>query len=216
MNVKKKEKLLQLRKRLAGAGLYEVPAERFEELAEIAADAYSDYPLHVWFGKGRYDATASDLIMKITLKSMKKEAVIYADSAEMKGFAVVLPPGFTGSKVFPFLVYGGLRLIIHAGPGIIGRLLTYENFAMSLKKQITGNEDWYIYNLSVKTKFQGQGIAKKLLNPVLDFFREEKETVYLETNKESNVGLYRRFGFSLARQEKIPGSTVEHYAMVKK
>ena len=57
---------------------------------------------------------------------MLKDAVIYADSEEMNGFAVWLPFGFTGSKTLPFLMNGGLSLILHSGPGIIGRLLTYE------------------------------------------------------------------------------------------
>ena len=54
------------------------------------------------------------------------------------------------------------------------------------------------------------------MRPLLDFCKKENATVYLETNKESNVGLYRHFGFSLVKQDVIPGSEVEHYAMMKK
>lgn len=212
----KREKLLQVKKTLSDAGLYVVSAERFDELAELSADAYREYPLHVWLGKGKYDAVASYLLMKATLMAMKKDAVVFADSDEPKGFAVVLPPGFTGSKTIPFLFNGGLRLFMHTGFGLIGRLLTYENFSMGLKKESTGNADWYIFNLSVKTEAQGQGIATKLMRPLLDFCKRENATLYLETNKESNVGLYRHFGFSLVKQDVIPGSEVEHYAMMKK
>ena len=112
------------------AGLYLVPDERLDELAEIAADAYQNYPLHNWLTNGVYDPVASKLIMKTTLAAMKSDAVIYADSEAMNGFAVWLPFGFTGSKTIPFLVSGGLKLILHSGLGIIGRLLTYENYAM--------------------------------------------------------------------------------------
>jgi hypothetical protein len=37
----------------------------------------------------------------------------------------------------------------------------------------------------------------------------------LETNKETNVGLYQHYGFDLMRQEQIPKSTVTHFAMVR-
>lgn len=197
------------------AGLYIVRKEELDILAKVAADAYMDYPLHNWFTKGKYDAKASELIMQISLRTMTEDAVIYADSEEMNGFAVWLPIGFTGSKTFPFLANGGLRLILHSGVGIIGRLLTYENYAMDLKKDFTDNYDWYLYNLSVKKEAQGKGIASKLLRPMLNFCDDEKMIAYLETNKESNVGLYSHYGFELKKEEIIPKTTVTHYAMVR-
>ena len=132
------------RKVIERAGLYIVEKKDLERLAEVAADAYEDYPLHNWFTKGKYDKKASKLIMQISLKTMIEDAIIYADSEEINGFAVWLPFGFTGSKTIPFLFNGGLELIFHSGLGIIGRLLTYENYAMNLKKEFTDNYDWYL------------------------------------------------------------------------
>ena len=203
------------RKRIEKAGLYIVKDSDLERLADVATDAYVDYPLHNWLTKGKYDRTASKLIMQITLKTMTKDAVIYADSEEMNGFAVWLPFGFTGSKTLPFLFSGGLKLILHSGLGIIGRLLTYETYAMNLKKEFTDNYDWYLYNLSVKQDAQGKGIASKLLRPMLGFCDDEKMVAYLETNKESNVSLYKHYGFELKKEELIPKTTVTHYAMVR-
>lgn len=203
------------RKAIENAGLYIVEKKDIDRLAEIAADAYKDYPLHNWFTKGKYDAKASDLIMKISLRTMTEDAIIYADSEELNGFAVWLPFGFSGSKTIPFLVNGGLKLIFHSGLGIIGRLLKYESYAMSLKKEFTGNYDWYLYNLSIKKDAQGKGIASKLMRPMLKFCDDEKMVAYLETNKESNVSLYRHYGFDLKKEEEIPSTGVMHYAMVR-
>ena len=197
------------------AGLYLVTKEDVDRLAEIAADAYQDYPLHNWLTNGKYDKIASKLIMQISLKTMTEDAVIYADSEEMNGFAVWLPLGFTGSKTIPFLASGGLKLILHSGLGIIGRLLTYENYAMNLKKEFTDHYDWYLYNLSIRKDAQGKGIASKLMRPMLQFCDDERMVTYLETNKESNVSLYRHYGFDLMKEEIIPKTTVTHYAMVR-
>ena len=204
------------KKAIEKAGLYIVQKKDLDRLAEVAADAYRDYPLHNWFTKGEYDAKASQLIMQISLKTMTEDAVIYADSEEINGFAVWLPFGFTGSKTLPFLMNGGLSLILHSGLGIIGRLLTYETYAMNLKKEFTEHYDWYLYNLSIKKAAQGKGIASKLLRPMLQFCDDERMVTYLETNKEANVGLYRHYGFDLMQEEQIPKSTVTHYAMVRK
>ena len=61
------------------AGLYLVPKERFGELADVAMDAYMDYPLHNWFCGGKYDPVASHIVMEISLKTMTEDAVVYAD-----------------------------------------------------------------------------------------------------------------------------------------
>ena len=204
------------RQRIENAGLYIVSKKELGRLAEVAADAYRDYPLHNWFTKGKYDAVASKILMEISLKTMVKDAIIYADSEEMNGFAVWLPFGFTGNKTLPFIINGGLKLILHSGFGLIGRLLTYENYAMNLKKQYTDHYDWYLFNLSIKKDAQGKGIASKLMRPMLQFCDDERMVVYLETNKEPNVGLYQHFGFDLMKEEMIPKTPVMHYAMVRK
>jgi ribosomal protein S18 acetylase RimI-like enzyme len=164
---------------------------------------------------GKYDLEASRLLMQVSLRTMTEDGVIYADSEELNGFAAWLPFGFTGNKAIPFLMNGGLSLILHSGLGIIGRLLTYEGYAMNLKKEFTDNYDWYLYNLSIKKDAQGKGIASKLMRPMLKFCDDERMVAYLETNKGSNVSLYKHYGFDLMREETIPKTTVTHYAMVR-
>ena len=198
------------------AGLYIVQEKDLDRLVEVSADAYRNYPLLVWITNGKYDAAASNLLMKISMKTMMKDAVIYADSEEMNGFAVWLPFGFTGTGTLPFLMNGGLKLILHSGVGIIGRLLAYETYAMNLKKQFTDHYDWYLNHLFIKTDAQGKGIASKLMRPMLRFCDDERMTAYLETNKEVNVGLYRHYGFEVMKEGALPKSAVPHYAMVRK
>jgi hypothetical protein len=50
---------------------------------------------------------------------------------------------------------------------------------------------------------------------MLKFCDDERMVSYLETNKESNVGLYRHYGFELMHEELIPKTPVTHYAMVR-
>ena len=204
------------RKAIERAGLYIVQKKDLERLAEVSADAYRDYPLHNWFIGGKYDEVASKLLMQISLKTMTEDAVIYADSEEINGFAAWLPFGFTGNKALPFLFCGGIKLILHSGLGIINRLSTYENYAMGLKKEYTDNYDWYLFNLSIKKDAQGKGIASKLMRPMLQFCDDERMVAYLETNKEGNVSLYKHYGFDLMREELVPKTPVTHYSMVRK
>ena len=203
------------KKAIENAGLYIAKEKDLDRLAQVAADAYQDYPLHNWFMGGKYDEIASKLLMQISLKTMTEDSVIYADSEEINGFAAWLPFGFTGNKAIPFLLSGGLKLILHSGLGIINRLSAYETYAMGLKKEYTYNYDWYLFNLSIKKDAQGKGLASKLLRPMLQFCDDERMVAYLETNKEANVGLYRHYGFDLRKEEPVPKSPVMHYAMVR-
>ena len=113
------------------------------------------------------------------------------------GFAICLPPGFTGTKTLPFLYHGGINLVFRYGLKLIFKLLSYENFAMKLKKKYTGNNDWYLYNICVQKNAQGNKIASKLLFPLLDFCDNNSLPCYLETNSKNNVPLYEHFGFTL-------------------
>ena len=204
------------RRAIEKAGLYIVEKKDLDRLAKGAADSYVDYPLHNWLMGGTYDPVASELLMRVSLRTMTEDAVIYADSEELNGFAAWLPFGYDGNKTLPFLMKGGLRLILHSGIGIIGKLLTYDNYAMNLKKEFTDNYDWYLFNLSIKKDAQGKGIASKLMRPMLQFCDDERMVAYLETNKAANVEIYRHYGFDLMREELIPTSHVMHYAMVRR
>jgi ribosomal protein S18 acetylase RimI-like enzyme len=141
--------------------------------------------------------------------------VIYADSSELNGFAVWMPPKYTGTKTLPFLMNGGIKLILNSGLKLIIKLLKYENFAMPLKKKYTNHNDWYLFNLSVKKSAQGKGIASKLLKPMTEFCNSINSICYLETNKDTNVPMYEHFGFKLEEKDFIPNTDVMHYAMTK-
>ena len=76
-------------KAIEKAGLYIVQKKDLDRLAEVAADAYQDYPLHNWLTKGKYDAKASKIPM--LEPSDSKEALEFTKLAyelsEKYGFA---------------------------------------------------------------------------------------------------------------------------------
>lgn len=204
------------KKMIRNSGLYICNKKDLNKLADVAANSYVNYPLHNWFSNGKYNSKITKIIIKISLKTMMKDAVIYADSPDLNGFAVWLPYGFKGTKSMPFILYGGLKLIFLKGFKIIKKLISYENFAMALKKKYTHYNDWYLYNLTVKQESQGKGIATKILNPMLELCDKEQMLSFLETNKESNVSLYEHYGYELKEESIVPNSNVKHFAMIRK
>ena len=52
---------------ITDAGLYIASPEDIGRLAEVAMEAYQDYPLHNWLTNGHYDREASKRIMEVSL-----------------------------------------------------------------------------------------------------------------------------------------------------
>ena len=217
MNEKQKIKneLEMARNAVKEAGLYLVSKKEIDKLAEGAMDAYQNYPLHNWLSGGTYNPLLSKLLMKVSLKTMIDNGIIYADSSELNGFTAWMPPNYTGTKALPFMLKGGFNLIRNFGFDIIKKLTEYDDFAMNLKKKFTEHNDWYLFNLSVKKDAQGKGIASKLLNPMLEFLNKQNSVCHLETNRDTNVPFYEHFGFKMMEKGFIPQSDVMHYAMTK-
>ena len=128
---------------------------------------------------------------------MIDEGIIYADSQELNGFVILLPPGYTGIKTFSFIWNGGFKILYNQGIRALLRMANFESFAMNLRKKYTNNEDWYIYNLCVHPNQQGKKISSKLIKPILNYFKMKKQICYLETNSDSNVPIYEHFGFKI-------------------
>jgi GNAT superfamily N-acetyltransferase len=59
---------------------------------------------------------------------------------------------------------------------------------------------WYLEVLSIDPDHQRRGHGSRLLAPVLDRCDADGVPAYLETNRESNLPYYRRFGFELTEQ----------------
>ena len=201
-------------KHLKDNGLYIVKKSDFESLISLAGKAYEDYPLEIYIYGGKYDEEGLKQTFRINLYTMFDEGIIYADSEELNGFVIVLPPGYTGISTLSFIWNGGYSIIYNQGIRASYRMASFESFAMNLKKKYTNNEDWYIYNLCVSKEAQGKKIASKLMKPLLNYFKLNKKICYLETNNDRNVPIYEHFGFKVMEKTIVPNSEVPHYAML--
>ena len=195
-------------------GLYIVKKSDFEDLINLAGNAYIDYPLDVYFFGGKYDEEGLKQIVRVNLYSMFDNGIIYADSKELNGFVILLPPGFTGTNTLSFIWNGGFWIVYKQGIRSLKRTIDFESFAMNLKKKYTNHNDWYCYNLCVKKNAQGKKISSKLMKPILNYFKLNNKMCFLETNSDYNVPIYEHFGFKIMEKTMVPNSNVVHYAML--
>ena len=68
---------------------------------------------------------------------------------------------------------------------------------------------WYTMVVGVDPAFQGQGLGRALLQPVMDKAKSEGLPVYLETAQPKNVSFYKKLGFQVLRELKEPTSGLD-------
>jgi ribosomal protein S18 acetylase RimI-like enzyme len=58
--------------------------------------------------------------------------------------------------------------------------------------------------MGVSKEYQGKGFGGKLIRAVIEKAETERKPIYLETQKEGNVSLYEKYGFSVKKKIILP------------
>ncbi|MHA2186102.1 MAG: GNAT family N-acetyltransferase, partial [Promethearchaeota archaeon] len=72
------------------------------------------------------------------------------------------------------------------------------------KKNLNLGPHIHLLIMGVSQEFQGKGFGGKLLRAIIEKAETEKIPIYLETQKEVNVALYEKFGFSVRKKIILP------------
>lgn len=79
--------------------------------------------------------------------------------------------------------------------------------AARLQRLVVGNwpkeEHWYLSVLSISPESQRGGYGSALLRPGLEAADRDGTGCWLETQRESNIPFYARFGFQLLRKVEV-------------
>lgn len=71
-------------------------------------------------------------------------------------------------------------------------------------------------DLVVRRARQRQGIARGLMEPVMDALNRIGQDIYLETHHPDNVPFHQKFGFEVVEVGKVPGSDLDHFGMLRR
>ncbi|MBN2039073.1 MAG: GNAT family N-acetyltransferase [Spirochaetes bacterium] len=145
------------------------------------------------------------LLFETPLRFGLKYGQVYAASPEMEGVAVIVP-GELADMTFPRLIKSGaiisaIKLGSDAGRKMkpVGSTLTPDR-----NENMKGRPYVYLFAIGVAEEFQGKGFGKKMLHALIDSCSRAGLYLYLETETENNVELYKHFGFQLIKKVTIP------------
>ena len=141
---------------------------------------------------------------------------VYTTSTR-QGVALWLPPGKTTISLLTMARTGLLLAPFRLGLTTLARVLGFMEHMDTMHKQTAPAHHYYLLMLGVHPQAQGKGVGKILMNHLLERAEQESMPVYLETQSERNLDLYRRFGFNVAIEDSVPGLTgLKNWGMLRR
>jgi GNAT superfamily N-acetyltransferase len=176
------------------------PAGRRRDVADSLGDAFFDDPVMAWM----LDDEASRRVRLARLFGVLMQAHYLPlrtvwTTPGCEGAALWAPPDHAIIPAFTILRHS--HLMVHA----LGRRALRALRALSHVEHLHPKEPhWYLGVLGTKSALQGKGIGSALLQPVLERCDDEGVPAYLESSKHSNIAFYRRHGFEVTGEIRLP------------
>ena len=182
----------------------------------VFAEAFEEYPLFKYLIK---DPTARPRIyshiFQLMVKHTIKNGEAYTTSENMEGIVLWLPSEKSDISLWSNLTNGGISILLYAGFGVTYRSMVFTDFANKLHYDSIDKPHIYLFQIGVQKKYRGKGFSGKLMKPMMAIADSKGQQIYLETHDELNIPIYKHYQFEIVRHEKIPGSNLNHWAMIR-
>jgi ribosomal protein S18 acetylase RimI-like enzyme len=169
-------------------------------LSESLARAFYDDPVFTHFlpdGATRQAKLAR--VMAILFKLGQPHGACYTTD-NYESITLWRPPSEWDVPLSAYIVNGPALLSIFGG-GIFRVLST-----MDMMEKVHPHEPhWYLQTIGTDPKFQGKGYGGVIMRDRLTAVDAAHMPCYLESSKDTNIPIYRSFGFRLTGELQIPG-----------
>lgn len=184
--------------------------------AAVYGRAFMDDPIAVWITP---DEARRARGLPIMFAACMRYALRFGGRVELsdtapRGVATWLEPGRSPPATLGLLRTGlsGVLLRLRSG---LGRFFTFVDTFDQMHRRDMPRPHWYLWLLAVDPPEQGKGVGGQLLRRTLREADDAALPCYLETARESNVSLYRRFGFQVLRERTLGSRGPVFWTMVR-
>ena len=185
--------------------------------AAVLGRAFTEYELLRYYFQDEAERRAVAVTFGfVALSVCLKYGEAYASSAKMEGVAAWLPPGKAPFGGWQIIRSVPLSVLFRFGRQGASRMQAYGRYIDNMHRKLVPYPHWYLQIIGVDPAYQGQGFSSQLVRPMLECIDREHLPCFLETNTEKNVAIYQRFGFGVVSVDKIPGTELMSFAMLRK
>ena len=171
----------------------EITPDLVRGAADAAAEGFQDNEIWVWMLPGERQRRR---ILPRHYRAMIRRVYMPRGAAwttpGTEGTALWFPPGtleMTARERF-----AEVASLLPEGIGCFGKATRWEEL---IAKHHPTEPHWYLQTLSVRPEAQRSGFGSTLIQPGLDRADADGLPAFLETQRESNIPYYNRFGFEL-------------------
>lgn len=194
---------------------HELSKKDIKVFANILAVSFKNYPLFEYFSSNKYSVKKMRTFFEVSLKTMPPSSIFITDSEKVNSLAIFLPCENSNVFIWNYLKAGGIKILFTLGIKGVSLMTKFENFALEIKNKYLKPGSRYFYYFVTMPEYRGQGIGAKLLKEMVEYLDQKHEDCYLETLLPLNVEIYKRYGFILKEEAKIPGTDLTLYAMLR-
>lgn len=185
-------------------GLMHAGTPDARRLGQLFARAFQDDPLMQYAIPNAFQRRRLlPALMGLNVRYGCRYGEVYTTSA-YTGAAIWLPPGHATYTLRRMLRAGMLIAPLRLPWPMLRRLASGEGRAQRLHERYAPRPHWYLAQIGVEPAYQRQGIASRLLRPMLARMDAAGLPCYLETENPANVAIYERYGFQVAAEDVVP------------
>jgi|PlaIllAssembly_1097288.scaffolds.fasta_scaffold504615_1 ribosomal protein S18 acetylase RimI-like enzyme len=198
------------------ADLYRVRTGDVAKTGAMLARAFRPDP--VWqavFGSDSTDAQR-EAVFSMPVRYCLRYGEAYAASENLEGIIGWTPGERAEMTIGRIIRCGGIVSGLCIGAELSRRIdSVFRQLTKDQNEHMREGRFLYVHILGVEPECQGRGIGRRLIGALLERAGRERRSVYLETETERNVEMYRRHGFRLVKTPTLEPIGLPMYEMIR-
>jgi len=181
------------------SGLYKIQKKDRKNAVNVLTNAFSEESM---WKEVFTDEDKNRVLTEVMVRFCLKYGNVFSTSDNMEGVMAIAPHD-KDMTLWRITRSGAFLLSMKiANEAKIMNVLS--NTVEEAKKNLNLGSYIHLLIMGVSQEFQGKGFGGKLLRAIIEKSETERRPIYLETQKEENVNLYEKYGFSVKKKVILP------------
>jgi len=179
--------------------LFKIQKRDLKNAVDVLTDAFSKESM---WKEVFTDEEKNRILTEVMVRFCLKYGSVYATSENFEGI-MALAPHDKEMTTWTIIRSGAFFLSMKIADEA-KKMEVLNSAVEEAKKSLNLGSHIHLLMMGVSQEFQGKGFGGKLLRALIEKAEAEKKSIYLETQKENNVKLYEKYGFSVKKKIILP------------
>jgi len=197
--------------------VYELRVDDIPRAGAVLAAAFADDPLweRVFSGESEV-AEKRRVFFETPVRYCRRYGKAFATSSDLEGVVAWVPGERATMTFWRMLRSGALLSGMRMGAAMARKTMAvFGPLAADRRDAMKGRRFIHVQALGVQPESQGRGLGSRLVRAAIRESEASGLALYLETETEANVEMYRRFGFHVVKRIVLPGVGLPMWEMVR-